>query len=61
MFNYSFEHKLKLVSDTPSFLLKNWAILGIFGNIGTFGDIVTEINFLIKNQKRVGVGNEVII
>ena len=51
MFNYSFEHKLKLVSDTPSFLLKNWAILGIFGNIGTFGDAGTEIKFFVDKLK----------
>jgi hypothetical protein len=36
-------------------------ILGIFGDIGTFGDMGTEKKISFKNEKCVGVKNDVIL
>ena len=43
------------------FFAKKTAILGIFGDIGTFGDMWKERNFSFKNSQRVGVRNDVIM
>jgi hypothetical protein len=40
---------------------QNSAILGTFGDIGTFGNMRADFFFLFKDEKRVGVRNDVLI
>jgi hypothetical protein len=45
------DNKIQGPNIAESFLPKTLAILGIFGDIFTFGDMGTEKNFLFKNKK----------